>query len=170
MMGIARVGIVVAATLVVLAISAAAFVGSGIYDIGADDHHTKIVLAIIEQLRERSIAVRSGVIEVPNLDDSSRIALGAERYAATVRRLSPGTRRQVRSAPRPLSPPFVGGGGEIAGRENAGQHEQCAGAAISHAFERVATRGSEVLRDTGVSFRRSQETEPPIGRTLEGKR
>jgi len=82
MMGIARVGIVVAATLAVLAISAAAFVGSGIYDIGADDHHTKIVLAIIEQLRERSIAVRSGVIEVPNLDDSSRIALGAERYAA----------------------------------------------------------------------------------------
>jgi mono/diheme cytochrome c family protein len=76
------VGLVLTATLVVLAIGAAAFVGAGVYNIGADDHHTRIVLAIIEQLRNRSIAVRSHGIDVPSLDDSSRIAIGAGHYAA----------------------------------------------------------------------------------------
>jgi mono/diheme cytochrome c family protein len=60
------------------------FIGSGIYNIGADDHHTKIVLALIEQLRERSIAVRARTVDVPNLDlaDPKRIAAGAGHYAA----------------------------------------------------------------------------------------
>jgi hypothetical protein len=57
--GAARVGLTVAATLLVLAIGALVFVGSGLYNIGADDHHTRIVLAIIEQLRQRSIATRT---------------------------------------------------------------------------------------------------------------
>jgi len=76
-----RVALVVTATLVVLGIGAALFVGSGIYNIGADDHHTKIALAIIEQLRERSIAVRARAIDAPNLEDPARIAAGAESYA-----------------------------------------------------------------------------------------
>jgi len=59
MMSIARVSLVIAATLAALALGAAVFIGSGIYNIGADEHHTKIVLAVIEQLRERSIAVRA---------------------------------------------------------------------------------------------------------------
>ena len=53
------------------------FVGSGVYNIGADDHHTKIVLAIIEQLRERSIAARARALDVPNLEDPTKIAAGA---------------------------------------------------------------------------------------------
>ena len=82
MMGIARLGLTVAATLLVLAIAAVMFVGSGVYNIGADDHHTRIVLTIIEQLRNRSIAVRARGIEVPNLDDPKNIAAGAQHYAA----------------------------------------------------------------------------------------
>jgi mono/diheme cytochrome c family protein len=82
MTGIARVSLVVGTTLAVLAIGAVVFVGSGIYNIGADDHHTKIVLAIIEELRERSIAVRARAIQPPNLEDPSRIGAGAEHYAA----------------------------------------------------------------------------------------
>jgi|ERR1700728_505820 mono/diheme cytochrome c family protein len=82
MMGIARLGLVAGATLLVLAIGTAVFVGSGVYNIGADDHHTRIVLAIIEQLRNRSIAVRAHGIEVPNLDDPKNIAVGAQHYAA----------------------------------------------------------------------------------------
>ena len=82
MMGITRIGLIVAATLVALTIGAAVFVGSGVYNIGADDHHTKIVLAIIEQLRERSVAARARAIGVPNLEDPARIAAGAEHYAA----------------------------------------------------------------------------------------
>jgi mono/diheme cytochrome c family protein len=82
MNGIARVSLVITATLAALTIGGVAFVGSGIYNIGADDHHTKIVLAIIEQLRERSIAVRARAIEAPNLEDPARIGAGAEHYAA----------------------------------------------------------------------------------------
>ena len=76
-------GLVVAVTIAALAIGGGAmFIGSGVYDIGADDHHTKIVLAVIEQLRERSIAVRARAIEPPNLEDPTRIGAGAEHYAA----------------------------------------------------------------------------------------
>jgi mono/diheme cytochrome c family protein len=63
-------------------LGAAAFVSSGAYNIGADDHHTKPVLRIIEQLRNRSVAVRARDIEAPNLQDPSRIAAGAQHYAA----------------------------------------------------------------------------------------
>jgi mono/diheme cytochrome c family protein len=82
MTGITRVIIVAATTLAALAIGALVFVVSGFYDIGADDHNTKIVLAIIEQLRERSIAVRARALDTPNLEDPMRIRAGAERYAA----------------------------------------------------------------------------------------
>jgi mono/diheme cytochrome c family protein len=81
MMRIAKVSLIIAATLVALALGAAVFVGSGIYNIGADDHHTEIVLGIIVQLRERSIAVRTGAIDVPNLEDPTRILAGADHYA-----------------------------------------------------------------------------------------
>jgi mono/diheme cytochrome c family protein len=70
-----------AVTLTALALAAGAFVGSGVYDIGADDRHTRIVLALIEQLRDRSIAVRARGIAVPELDDAGRIAAGARQYA-----------------------------------------------------------------------------------------
>ena len=82
MISIARVSLVIAATLAALAIGGVVFVGSGIYNIGADDHHTKIVLAIIEQLRERSIAVRARATDVPDLEDPARIVAGAKHYAA----------------------------------------------------------------------------------------
>jgi mono/diheme cytochrome c family protein len=76
------IGLTVAGTLVVLAIGGAAFIGSGIYNIGADDHHTKIALTIIEQLRERSIAARSKSIEARYVEDPARIAAGAKHYSA----------------------------------------------------------------------------------------
>jgi mono/diheme cytochrome c family protein len=76
------VAVTVIATLAAFGIGAAAFVGSGVYNIGADDHHTKPVLAIIEQLRNRSVAARARDIEAPNLQDPSHIAAGAQHYAA----------------------------------------------------------------------------------------
>jgi mono/diheme cytochrome c family protein len=78
---IAHAALILASTLAALALGAGAFVGSGVYDIGADDHHTRIVLALIEQLRDRSIGVRARAIEVPELDDAARIAAGARQYA-----------------------------------------------------------------------------------------
>jgi mono/diheme cytochrome c family protein len=77
-----KIGLVIAAVLAVGVIGAGLFVESGLYDIGADDHHTKIVLAMIEQLRERSIGVRARAVEVPPLEDPKRVMAGAQRYAA----------------------------------------------------------------------------------------
>ena len=59
-----------------------AFVGSGVYNIGADDHHTKPVYALMQALRGRSIAHHAKDIVVPNLDDPQLILKGAGQYAA----------------------------------------------------------------------------------------
>jgi mono/diheme cytochrome c family protein len=82
MNGNAQFGLAVVGILAVLASSGAVFIGSGVYNIGADDHHTKVVLALIEKLRDRSIELRARRIDVPPLEDPKRISAGAERYAA----------------------------------------------------------------------------------------
>jgi mono/diheme cytochrome c family protein len=79
---IAKAGVVVAGIITFLSIGGAVFVASGVYNIGADDHHTKIVLALIEQLREHSIGRRARSIVVPPLEDPKRVASGAKHYAA----------------------------------------------------------------------------------------
>jgi mono/diheme cytochrome c family protein len=107
MIPIARPVLTVAATLLGLAIGAAVFVGSGVYNIGADDHHTRIVLTIIEQLRNRSVAVRAHGIEVPNLSDPKNIAAGAQHYAALCIgcHLAPGVRKsEIRAGLYPHPP------------------------------------------------------------------
>ena len=58
------------------------FLWSGVYDVGADDPHTRPVLAMMETLRDRSIAVRSRDIAVPNLQDQALVLKGAGQYAA----------------------------------------------------------------------------------------
>jgi mono/diheme cytochrome c family protein len=82
--GIGVIGVIgiVGCTAAACVLGAALFVESGFYDIGADDHHTKIFLGIIEQLRERSIAVRDRSIDLRIEDAPERIAAGAEHYAA----------------------------------------------------------------------------------------
>ena len=58
------------------------FVWSGIYNVGADDPHTRPVLAVMETFRNRSIQLRSKDIAVPNLDDPQLVLKGAGQYAA----------------------------------------------------------------------------------------
>src|SRR5665213_3237795 len=74
--------ITVAATLAILAAGAAVFGYSGLYNIGADDHHTKPVFTVLQTLRDRSIQLRSKDIIVPNLKDPQLILKGAGQYAA----------------------------------------------------------------------------------------
>ena len=100
-------GLGIIVTLAALSIGAAVFIGCGAYNIGADDHHTKPVLAIIEALRERSISVRAASIVAPRLEDPAIIAAGAQRYAALCVRchLAPGvTRSDLRSGLYPHPP------------------------------------------------------------------
>ncbi|MGH8160228.1 MAG: c-type cytochrome [Rhodanobacter sp.] len=75
--------ITTAMTLVVVGIvGVGVFVYSGIYNIGADDPHTRPVLVLIQTLRERSIQRHAQDIKVPNLDDPQLILKGAGQYAA----------------------------------------------------------------------------------------
>ena len=112
--------LVIAATLAVLAIGGGCFIESGWYNIGADDHHTKWVLALIGRLRERSIEVRTRTLEVPTtLEDSRGIAQGAQRYAALCAgcHLAPGaTRSDVRAGLYPHPPNLAQEEAQPAGR------------------------------------------------------
>jgi mono/diheme cytochrome c family protein len=74
--------IVIIALAVVIAIGTAAWVWSGLYNIGADDHHWKVTYNALQTMRNRSIHVRSKDIKVPNLDDPQLILKGAGQYAA----------------------------------------------------------------------------------------
>ena len=103
----ARFGLAVACLLAVLASGGALFIGSGVYNIGADDHHTKVVLSLIEQLREHSIEVRARTIELRYVEDPERIAAGAEHYAALCVgcHLAPGvTKSEIRPGLYPHPP------------------------------------------------------------------
>jgi mono/diheme cytochrome c family protein len=103
----AYVGLGIAMSVAGAAIGAAVFVGSGMYNIGADDHHTKPVLAIIETLRDRSIEVRAASIAVPRLEDPARVTAGAEHYSVLCVgcHLAPGvTKSELRAGLYPHPP------------------------------------------------------------------
>jgi mono/diheme cytochrome c family protein len=107
MIGKAQFGLAVLGIFAVLASGGAVFIGSGVYNIGADDHHTKVVLTLIELLRDRSIELRARRIELPQLEDPKRIAAGAERYAALCVgcHLAPGeTKSDIRPGLYPYPP------------------------------------------------------------------
>ncbi|MFZ5699607.1 MAG: c-type cytochrome [Pseudomonadota bacterium] len=65
---------------VLAAVGGTAFLYSGIYHIGADDHHTPPVYWALETLRESSIALRAKHIEVPPLDDPQQLLSGGADY------------------------------------------------------------------------------------------
>jgi mono/diheme cytochrome c family protein len=66
----------------VAVLAAAGFIWSGVYNVGADDQHTRPVYAVMEALRERSIQARASKLEVPDLADPARITQGAGNYNA----------------------------------------------------------------------------------------
>jgi len=68
--------------IVISVICISAFVYSGIYNIGADDHHSKPIFTVLQTLRDRSIHLRSKDLVVPDLNDPQLIIKGAGQYAA----------------------------------------------------------------------------------------
>ena len=74
--------ITVVAVLIVIGVGLGLFAWSGLYNIGADDHHYRATLAFVQTLRDRSIHVRSEHLKVPNLDDPQLILKGAGQYVA----------------------------------------------------------------------------------------
>jgi hypothetical protein len=67
-MGATKIGIGIVATVAALVIGGGAFIGTGVFNIGADGHHTQTASAIIGELKERSIGVRSGSIDLRYVD------------------------------------------------------------------------------------------------------
>ena len=76
-----KAALIAVAAVVAAACGAVLFVELGFYNIGADDHHNKLTLAIIVQLRDRSIEARLGSIE-PQLNATPEmVRAGAQHYA-----------------------------------------------------------------------------------------
>jgi mono/diheme cytochrome c family protein len=102
-----KIGLIAIAALAVGVIGATLFIESGYYNIGADDHHTKLVLALIEELRERSIGVRADTIDLHYVEDPEKIAAGAQHYATLCVgcHLAPGvTKSEIRPGLYPHPP------------------------------------------------------------------
>lgn len=103
------------AVVLVALLALAAFVWSGIYDVGADAPHTRPVHALLEMLRQRSVAVRADDMRVVDLADEALIRQGAGNYDAmcTGCHLAPGMAeselsRGLYPAPPPLAESGIG--------------------------------------------------------------
>lgn len=72
---------IVAILTAVLLLLGCVFVLSGLYNMAADQPHSRLVLTLIQTLRDRSIAAHAVGINAPKLDDPALIAEGAEHYA-----------------------------------------------------------------------------------------
>jgi mono/diheme cytochrome c family protein len=103
----------VAVTLIVAAALAAAFIFSGIYDIGADAPHSKVVYSTLERLRDKSIERHAGGIIVPgDLNSPKRIEAGAGLYQemCTGCHLGPGLERtEISQGLYPAAPELARG-------------------------------------------------------------
>ncbi len=66
----------------VLLAAGVGFVASGAYDVGADAPHSRLLSWLLQQARDRAIAVRSAHLTPPPLDDPQLILKGAGQYAA----------------------------------------------------------------------------------------
>ncbi len=72
----------IAALAVVATGGATAFIYLGLYDVGADAPHTKLVYWLADTARRRSIEVRAQDIRLPPLNDPKMISIGAGQYAS----------------------------------------------------------------------------------------
>jgi mono/diheme cytochrome c family protein len=99
--------------LIVLLILSAAFVYSGIYNIGADAPHSRFVFAALDALRDRSVASRARGIAVPlDLESPKRIAAGAGLYGEMCSgcHLGPGVEKsEISQGLYPAAPELAGG-------------------------------------------------------------
>jgi mono/diheme cytochrome c family protein len=72
----------VATAVAVAAAAGYAYVGAGLYPIGADVPHAPLTLHLVERLRDAATERAATTVVAPkDLDDPSRIASGAREYA-----------------------------------------------------------------------------------------
>ena len=70
----------------------AGFIWSGVYNVGADDPHTRPIYGLLQTIRQRSITSRANSIHVPDLSDAALIRQGSGNYDSmcTACHLAPG--------------------------------------------------------------------------------
>jgi mono/diheme cytochrome c family protein len=72
-----------AVAIFVMALAGVLFVASGVYDIAAATPHWSVTRWVMEQTRNRSIAMHAAGIKVPpGLDDPQKVLMGTEHFAA----------------------------------------------------------------------------------------
>jgi mono/diheme cytochrome c family protein len=89
---------------------AGGFVWSGLYNVAADVAHTRPVSALLQTIRQRSIAKRAASVEVPNLTDPVLLRKGAGNYDSmcTACHLAPGMdETEVHKGLYPAPPVFA---------------------------------------------------------------
>ena len=79
---VSKIALSAVGALVVVVVGAFVTVRLGVYNIAADDEHTRPVHALLESVRERSILARARQVTVPNLKDPARTTQGAGNYSA----------------------------------------------------------------------------------------
>jgi len=99
--------------LLVIAGFAGAFIYTGVYNIGADAPHSRLVYGILEELRDKSVAAHARAIAVPrDLNSPKRIAAGAGLYQemCTGCHLGPGLEKsEMSQGLYPSAPEFARG-------------------------------------------------------------
>lgn len=90
-----------------LALGATVLIGSGAYNVAADEPHWALTKLAMGKVRERSIAARASGIDVPDLEDESMIGTGAGNYDAMCAgcHLKPGVDKTELSAGLYPAPP-----------------------------------------------------------------
>jgi mono/diheme cytochrome c family protein len=99
--------------LIIVAAFGGIFIYAGLYNIGADAPHSRLVYGLLQELRERAIARGASGIAVPgNLNDTRRIAVGAGLYQemCTGCHLGPGLEKsEMSQGLYPAAPEFARG-------------------------------------------------------------
>lgn len=99
--------------LVVVAAFVGIFIFTGVYNIGADAPHSRLVFGVLQELREKAIARGASGIAVPaDLANPKRIAAGAGLYneMCTGCHLGPGLERsELSQGLYPTAPEFARG-------------------------------------------------------------
>lgn len=100
--------VVGALAVVILAILGTfAFVYCGAFNVAADEPHSRWFLWLVENVRERSVAIRAKELSVPDLEDADLISSGGADYneMCTGCHLKPGmSNSELRQAMYPLPP------------------------------------------------------------------
>ena len=103
----------VAIAAIVVALFVAAFIYFGAYNIAADSPHTRPVFALLESLRDRSIAVHArGITPPADLASAERISAGAGLYGEMCQgcHLGPGVgKTEISQGLYPVAPELAKG-------------------------------------------------------------